>query len=773
MNPLVQTASIAIDPRAQGVEPKQNLPWLRRFISEPRVLALIDQAVVSATSFVTTIMLGRWTDAGQLGFYALAMSALVSVIAVQESLISYPYSIQRHRPLGTPAEHAGNALVHSGVLSVGSICVMAATSLILSSETSQLDLVAISLALAAIIPFALSREFARRFAFARLRIAEALILDISVATIQLTALGWLGWTGRLSAVTAFLAIGTASSVAVAGWFYFACAEFAIRRDLVKGAFWHSWPLGKWLFVGQLTVQVQYYCIYWVVAAIAGTAVTGIYAACISVVAFANPLIVGVRNILTPRLVLAWINGGGAGLRRQTIRDTLLLGAIMATFCVVILIAGEDVLRLLYPGSEYDGQGHTLRVLALATLISALGMPASSALASMGRPRAIAAVGAVTAVLTVVFVWFLMLRWDLLGAAYGFLTGNVVGTLGRWAAFLIIIPRAFDPTLVTRVLGAFTGNPDDVRCEIKRIGEGDYATVYSVQSETHQAVSLTHPNLAIKMYKSDVGINLTTLNAQFEALSQLYMALDGRSVFGWAISIPKPLFICRTPLALVMTKLTGKDLESYTSADYALSRKALYEIGRTVAAAMNGYWAQGKIHGDFAFRNILVQIPDKSISFLDPGTPESCCVCNSDTKHWDPAILDLAHVLWDLGTHLRETIVNPTTYLRRQVLADSLFSAYLETIATAQDKQRQLDFIEACTLAHLSKRLQISLSARGARNWLVKNIAKMRTAATLRRLRAELDILAVQIPNPKSLPIGRASWVYQLENRSTHGQRSAL
>jgi len=40
------------------------------------------------------IMLGRWTDANQLGAYATAVSVLALLLAAQESLITRPYTIQ-------------------------------------------------------------------------------------------------------------------------------------------------------------------------------------------------------------------------------------------------------------------------------------------------------------------------------------------------------------------------------------------------------------------------------------------------------------------------------------------------------------------------------------------------------------------------------------------------------------------------------------------------------------------------------------------------------
>ena len=48
---------------------------------------------------------------------------------MQEALISLPYTIQRHRPEGTPAEHAGSSLTLSALLSALSTIILAAATL--------------------------------------------------------------------------------------------------------------------------------------------------------------------------------------------------------------------------------------------------------------------------------------------------------------------------------------------------------------------------------------------------------------------------------------------------------------------------------------------------------------------------------------------------------------------------------------------------------------------------------------------------------------------
>jgi len=103
--PTASALPAGIPPDTGTDRPEKKKAWLLlpRFISGAHVLALADQGVVSAASFLTTVIIGRWTDASQLGIYAIGISVLASSYTIQGSLITLPYSIQRHHPLGTPA----------------------------------------------------------------------------------------------------------------------------------------------------------------------------------------------------------------------------------------------------------------------------------------------------------------------------------------------------------------------------------------------------------------------------------------------------------------------------------------------------------------------------------------------------------------------------------------------------------------------------------------------------------------------------------------------
>jgi O-antigen/teichoic acid export membrane protein len=170
----------------------------------------------------------------------------------------------------------------------------------------------------------------------------------------------------------------------------------------------------------------------------------LYAACTSIVAFTNPLVFGFCNLFTPKFVRILKHDGIAALRRRVISDATILSGIMAAFCLVVLLFGADVMRLLYRDEIYAANSNVLGVLALAALAAAVGTPASLALAATGRARAVSVVILLSALVSTTLVALLLPRWGLLGAAYAVLIGEALGAVGRWAAFWLLVPLTGRP-----------------------------------------------------------------------------------------------------------------------------------------------------------------------------------------------------------------------------------------------------------------------------------------------------------------------------------------
>ena len=405
------------------------------------VLALADQGIVSCASFLATIIIGRCTNSNELGLYSIGASLTVILIGVQGSLILLPYTIRRHAAGMNAEEFAGGSLAQSISFAAATSLLTAVAAVIFAGHVG-LATPAMLLALSGAIPFILLREFARQIALAHLRLTDVVIVDLGAAVIQLTALCCLGFWGKLSAATAWAALGGGCAVTALAWLYQARAAFVIRLTQARTAARQSWQLAKWLLAAHLAGSLQRQVAYWLLAGIAGATVTGVFAACMSVVSFANPLIIGLCNALIPKAVVTFRTSGVNRLLRQAVWDALLLVSATMLFCAVIALAGESIMSALYHNREYEGQGATVTALALAVLHYAAGFPAANGLMTMQRPQAIVWASILGAIVTVSLVLPLFHMNGLLGAALAVLAGSAVEAAVRWAAFLI---NAFSST----------------------------------------------------------------------------------------------------------------------------------------------------------------------------------------------------------------------------------------------------------------------------------------------------------------------------------------
>lgn len=406
-------------------------------------LSLVDQAVFSAASFLTTILVGRFGSHHDLGTYSLGFTLVLMTMCVANAIITAPYTVYGNRLRGRARdEYAGSLLVYLGLLA-GLVAIgLALSAVVLSLGIAQPPAAALLWALAGAIPFVLVRQFARELTFAHLRVATVLVLDIAVALVQVGGLAYLAVSGHLSAVTAHLMVGLACAAGGLGWFALARPSFVVRRDQLAGAFRRNWVFGRWVLASQLSFVCHSYIVYWLVAWKLGIAATGVLAACETIVAFSNPFVFGMNNYLGPRIARAFADGGRSHVRRVVRKSAFFLGGVMAVVCGVVVVWGGKLVCLLY-GNAYADRGHTVAILALGVFVSALGQSPGLGLLAMERSDATFRLRLQGLCVTVVAAWFLVGPLGILGAAYALLAGHLTTATAAVLTYRKILATAPD------------------------------------------------------------------------------------------------------------------------------------------------------------------------------------------------------------------------------------------------------------------------------------------------------------------------------------------
>jgi len=303
---------------------------------------VFDQGVVSATNFITGLVIGRVGGAEELGRYTLAFSLLVLLCAVMDSLVAAPYTILWERiPGSRRREYGGNVLLQFGVL----LLALEAACVLLAVAAPGGSLLAIVLALA--IPGVLLRHFARRHAFANLKSSEALLLDGALAVFHLLGLAVLVARGQLSATTALLVLAASSLLVSLAWLCLKRHEWKPRRISAWFDALEHWRIGRWLLGNEIVSVISGYGTIWVLAWMMDEAAAGLFTACTAVIVIANPFLLGVGNVLAGRAASAFASHGRHGLRKEIRTATVLYASVMGVAAVLGCLFGASFVAWLY------------------------------------------------------------------------------------------------------------------------------------------------------------------------------------------------------------------------------------------------------------------------------------------------------------------------------------------------------------------------------------------------------------------------------------------
>lgn len=404
------------------------------------VVALIDQAIASATNFLTGVIIGRSCTKGEFGLYMLGLTIVLLAMELQMSLISTPYMVYSpHLKDHKLRLYIGSSMIHQFALSAVVILTLAASGGILSLGFGPPGLGPVVWVLVAIIGFIMFREFVRRVCFAGLKMELALLFDICVAVIQMVGVIILYCFGFLSVSRAYWVIGCACGIGGVGWLSLQYKTFDFRIGQAISDFKRNWKFGKWVFASGVvwTVSVTFYP--WFLTVFHGTGSAGIWAACLGVIALTNVPLVGMQNFLGPKIANVFAAGGLRPLRRFTFQSSLFLCIVMTPLCCALCVFGRPLLVLLY-GDKYAGNGSVVSILALSLVAGAVGFSFSRALFAIERADVDFKINFAPLFILLTFGLWLVRSFGPLGAASGLLLANVAALGLRWASFSILTSR---------------------------------------------------------------------------------------------------------------------------------------------------------------------------------------------------------------------------------------------------------------------------------------------------------------------------------------------
>jgi O-antigen/teichoic acid export membrane protein len=403
---------------------------LRRFPSASQgILSIFDQAIVSATSFFTAVIVGRMSTPDEFGLYYLMLSVVLIASGVHEQLIAAPYMVYSKRRQGQElAEYAGSVwLHHLGLMAL--VTLGLAVALVSCAIKGNQAMVSGLWAVLCAAPLILCRDGIRRYNFANLHVKSAVLVDAIVAVIQLGGLTLLAYFGQLSLFRIYAVMGLACTAAAVVWYFADPPQIDLMRDRALGDWRRNWGFGKWALRSYLIGSTTSFVMLWIVSLAVGATAAGFLGACTTLVGATNVILIGVANILTPQAALKFTTGGTFALRRILLRTAVFLVLTLGAYAFFLLLTG-DWLTVFVFGEHYEGTAAILFTLALSALMNGLSMVAGNGLWAINQPRANFLADICSMSTTLVIAAFLIRPWEAWGAALALLAGTLTACIVR-------------------------------------------------------------------------------------------------------------------------------------------------------------------------------------------------------------------------------------------------------------------------------------------------------------------------------------------------------
>jgi len=400
--------------------------WLRR-----GAFAITDQALMSGSNFVLSIVLARWLPAEQYGAYALAFSIFFFVSAVHQALVLEPMSVLGTAEFsGHPREYVGAMLWFQAAFSILLALVFGAAAAF-THAVGLTSLSAALLGLAAGAPGILLFWLARMTCYVNFAPAMAARGAAIYCLSLFSGAAALWYTGRLSVLSVFVLMGAAAALTSA----VLLAKFRpapVRaRALLGRAVRSHWRYGRWAVGSSLVIWVPGNIFYSIVSGVLGLGSAGAFRALMNLAYPVTHTCNALSLLAQPRLSSTAARTGA----RSTIHGVVALGGVYATgallWLTVVAFGGERVWRLLY--RDHFGNASTLAVgILIGVVFQVAAYAPAVGLRALQAPALVFAAYSIAAVACIAVGIPATERWGLTGA------------VASWAGALLL---SFVATLV--------------------------------------------------------------------------------------------------------------------------------------------------------------------------------------------------------------------------------------------------------------------------------------------------------------------------------------
>ncbi len=390
------------------------------------ILAIADQIVVSAGTFLSTMLICRNCSDADFGVFSLAWTIIAFLRTIQERMIASPFLAFTFRPAFNRTSFRGSTLAHQAVFSTAStvMVLIAAVAVRVLGFDGGHFLFGLSLGLA--LWSTLGRDQMRYVSFTDFAILRLLILDVVVVLSQLIGLVVLIRMDVFSLSVANLVLSFGCLLPIAAWLWMTRSTYVIDNKAVVQDWHHNWSYARWLVVARVFGIAPVVVIPWLIFSFEGDAGTGVFGACTSLVGVSLMFVQGANNVFQPRTMLELQKNGIRGLLTAIGESTGVICAGLICISTVFFFFGNNLLVIL--GTQYVGFGFLTFLLSVSTLVISISTMLSNGLAALKKSKDFFWGEVSYCVVSIVSALVLIPSQGLNGAAYAMILGGLAVTI---------------------------------------------------------------------------------------------------------------------------------------------------------------------------------------------------------------------------------------------------------------------------------------------------------------------------------------------------------
>jgi len=386
--------------------------------------ALVDEALVSSTTFLTGILLVRNVGMEGFGRYSLIWMAVLFSSALHVSLILGPMlTIGPKQDSREVAPYYGAVLVHHLSFSVVLSGILLPGAWLLGRAFPGWGIEGLALPLALAAAMYLSHDFFRRYCYARGRVVTALMIDLVRCTTQLGAL-FLVFREATPGIQPILWVICCSSAAGVALGVIVVERPTFDQTSLLRVTRRHWRIAKWLSASVLLRWNTSNLFILAAGAILGPVSVGAIKAAQTIMGICNVLFRAFENVVLPEAARRFKQYGVHVLKAYIGRVTLFGGLLTGSIALVAASFAPNWLRLAY-GTEWVVYAPLLRWSALTYCVLFFACPLGAALHALERTRGLFIANVWATTFAMITVYPIIAWWGVTGVMFGLLCIHVI------------------------------------------------------------------------------------------------------------------------------------------------------------------------------------------------------------------------------------------------------------------------------------------------------------------------------------------------------------